>query len=1058
MSRLLNLLASLRLMRMPESSVRLLASAAAIACILLLRSAATETLYVVSWGLLLLGVLMSAIPVLMGVRFSVTALLGVLGGPLLLLLQIVPVLGLLLGFLELLAILATLGYLLWYLFWRTERRPLHATALKATVGLGTALLWPLPIVSALSLLYASLTDIDYAALAVLAMPFVLGPLIGRMETSRRLYNAYVLIDLRNVLVRVGGASAAALAALWLANTVQQSLQAVLTNTPIEAAINVAAWCAGVIAVIVMLWVLWRLPALLCAGLLRGTLHRSAVAESLWFIALSAIAAVIYDSMQYFSGVASSLWVAAAAAYSLVRLALSMPIANGNAPLWLVALDRPSRADRIAASRLAAAWKAGPATLLALPEAAHVLADVHLRTCRTAGQLGQLFPQRIAQLTDWDRGLPEPRAWSTLPLLELYAPAHMWNEILSTRVAPSSHVVAIEAAHPATLFAVEPRTFAIAPSNARRLHPAIDTDELRSLAASESSSVEELIAEFEALRRARKTCRVVLLYSPQDAELAKALCEALGTMDDLRATGVETWRIPMLQVSLLEKSIRALIIGLSRQSFALLFYLLLRQPRSFGWVGRYVRMLFKLFDVSAACGHHLVILEPGKAAAKSRQMTSDMLSFLAAQGAFDSVIGVHSAHNDPEARFFEPELYSVRMQWQSGSAPAERAKDMAERLVAHLNAQTSTEPDEMAEAQPDLSAGADLQVATHNEAGERSQQVANGFTLLPHAEPLVFATYRADGAEFVTTSRDATARTWDGHGNGTGIVLAHEASIRHAQYSPDGTHIVTCGSDAAVRLWDASSGQCLGVMLGHEAPVTHVCFSPDGTRIVSAGDLTARIWDTSSLENLAVMRHEATIVRAVFSPDGRLILSSSMDNTARLWDARNAEAYGQPLRHIRTVRYAAFNPEGSLIVTASDDRSARLWDTSSCEPVGSIIRHEKAIKRAVFSPDARMIATASDDGTARLWDGQYGQQMESMPMLHPGSVNCVAFNHVGSVLATACEDGCARLWDVFNGSQIAAEIQLDGPVTYVTFSPNGEWLLAVDGSKAGKLWRSDGAMS
>jgi WD40 repeat protein len=80
-----------------------------------------------------------------------------------------------------------------------------------------------------------------------------------------------------------------------------------------------------------------------------------------------------------------------------------------------------------------------------------------------------------------------------------------------------------------------------------------------------------------------------------------------------------------------------------------------------------------------------------------------------------------------------------------------------------------------------------------------------------------------------------------------------------------------------------------MLSGHEEFVNSAAFSPDGTRIVTASvDKTARIWDGSIGQEIAVLRgHKSLVLSAVFSPDGRRIVTGSKDNTARIWDVHFA---------------------------------------------------------------------------------------------------------------------------------------------------------------------------
>ncbi len=63
----------------------------------------------------------------------------------------------------------------------------------------------------------------------------------------------------------------------------------------------------------------------------------------------------------------------------------------------------------------------------------------------------------------------------------------------------------------------------------------------------------------------------------------------------------------------------------------------------------------------------------------------------------------------------------------------------------------------------------------------------------------------------------------------------------------------------------------------------------------------------------------------FSPDGSLLVSASGDHTARLWDTTTGEELQVLAGHTDLVWSAAFSPDGRLVATASNDGSIRLWE-------------------------------------------------------------------------------------------------------------------------------------
>ena len=108
------------------------------------------------------------------------------------------------------------------------------------------------------------------------------------------------------------------------------------------------------------------------------------------------------------------------------------------------------------------------------------------------------------------------------------------------------------------------------------------------------------------------------------------------------------------------------------------------------------------------------------------------------------------------------------------------------------------------------------------------------------------------------------------------------------FSPDGTKVLTGSNDMTARIWDASSGQELH-KLTHDDSVYSVAFSPDGTKVLTgSNDSTARIWDASSGQELHKLPHEDSVYAVAFSPDGTKVLTGSYDNTARIWDVSSGQ--------------------------------------------------------------------------------------------------------------------------------------------------------------------------
>ncbi len=137
---------------------------------------------------------------------------------------------------------------------------------------------------------------------------------------------------------------------------------------------------------------------------------------------------------------------------------------------------------------------------------------------------------------------------------------------------------------------------------------------------------------------------------------------------------------------------------------------------------------------------------------------------------------------------------------------------------------------------------------------------------------------------------------------------------NATLSPDGKIIIVFVGDESSTVWNAETGERIPPdnayvkAIEGEDFLTTAVFSPDMKKALISGS-ELNLWDVNSGKKLLTLKKEDNdLADACFTPDGNRILTAYIDNSCRVWDARNGELlysfYG-----IDTTNYLIKSPAG-----------------------------------------------------------------------------------------------------------------------------------------------------
>eukprot|EP00980_Cylindrotheca_fusiformis_P004352 scaffold925_cov129-Cylindrotheca_fusiformis.AAC.5 len=199
----------------------------------------------------------------------------------------------------------------------------------------------------------------------------------------------------------------------------------------------------------------------------------------------------------------------------------------------------------------------------------------------------------------------------------------------------------------------------------------------------------------------------------------------------------------------------------------------------------------------------------------------------------------------------------------------------------------------------------------------------------------------------------------------------------------------------------------------------------------------------------------------------LCASASADGSVKIWDlgslpedSKERKSSGEYLLnpattllgHSRGINEVCWSNGGDpFVATASDDKTLRLWDAQTGDAMVEFRGHDNFVFCCEFNGPSNLLVSGSFDETVKLWDVRSGECVSTLPA-HSDPVTSVSFNRDGSCVVSASHDGLIRIWDVCTGECLKTIFASGNPpVSHVTYSPNGKYVLAGTLDSAMRLW-------
>jgi WD40 repeat protein len=212
--------------------------------------------------------------------------------------------------------------------------------------------------------------------------------------------------------------------------------------------------------------------------------------------------------------------------------------------------------------------------------------------------------------------------------------------------------------------------------------------------------------------------------------------------------------------------------------------------------------------------------------------------------------------------------------------------------------------------------------------------------------------------------------------------------------------------------DLDTGERSGPPLAPPSPLVAMAFSPGARYAIAANDqMGAQVYEVTTGRPCGAILPQPGGVRALAcGRDGRTAVVGCQDGSVRLWQVHSDPPACRTFSH-RGAAYildVRFSRDGGILLSRSYE-AVRLWDSSTGRPIGGPLPHDDRIVTGVFDPGGRLVATGGNDRMVRLWDAPTGRPVGVIGP-HPIGVEVVAFLPDGQGLL-AVDGSAIHQWDL-----------------------------------------------
>ena len=339
-------------------------------------------------------------------------------------------------------------------------------------------------------------------------------------------------------------------------------------------------------------------------------------------------------------------------------------------------------------------------------------------------------------------------------------------------------------------------------------------------------------------------------------------------------------------------------------------------------------------------------------------------------------------------------------------------------------------------------------------------------LAGHREGVKNVWFSANQESVYTVSQDGALCRWEyaakSRVNGTEEILADvederwrivqreyfmqaNAKLNSATFHAATSLLTVCFSNGLFAIYELPSFTNIHTLSIAQSPISDVAVNSTGEWLAFGSAKTGQllVWEhASESQILKQSSHLDTMTTLTYSPDSTRIITGADDGLIKIWDIASGFHIATFTEHSSAVTASQYSKGGNVLFTSSLDGSVRAWDMLRYRNFRTFTAPNRlSFSSLAIDPSAEIVCASSTDSfDIHIWSVQTGQLLEQLAG-HEGPVSTLSFTPDGGTLVSGSWDRTIRIWSIFSRTQTSEPLQLTSDLLCVAIRPDSAQLAA-----------------